>query len=297
MTSKNSSTIFDEHSAIMLLLEPETGIILDANQSATVFYKDSRLKICGMPYSKINASPPKHVKECKKVVAGKKNFFVSSHILANGERHIVESYSSPVILRNKQALLVIIHDITGHKNVEQTLNVSEQFIYATIDALPSHICIFNKAGRILHVNQAWRNFAQLNSSSDNGLVEGVNYFNVCDTALVPDAETAKLFVEGIRKVIRREFSEFSLEYPCHSPDEQRWFMGKVTLFHQQKPVRVVVTHENITRIKLTEEFLRESKRLLQAVLQSTRGGILVKTSENKVIFVTGRFYSEIPKTS
>ena len=144
MTSKNSSqknqiaiapdeqlfqTIFDEHSAIMLLLEPETGVILDANQSAAVFYKYTRSNICGMPYSKINTSPPKQVmEECNKAVAGKKNFFVSSHILANGEKRIVESYLSPVIFRDKQVLLVIIHNITAHKHVEQTLKISEQFI-------------------------------------------------------------------------------------------------------------------------------------------------------------------------
>ncbi len=61
---------------------------------------------------------------------------------------------------------------------------------------------------------------------------------------------------------RRE--EFSLEYPCHSPTEQRWFVGRVTRFPADWPPQAVISHENITERKQAEEALRLRDRAVAA---------------------------------
>jgi signal transduction histidine kinase len=65
---------------------------------------------------------------------------------------------------------------------------------------------------------------------------------------------AAAVVCGIRAVMANQQSEFRLEYPCHSPREQRWFLMRVTRFGEEGPVRLVVAHENITdRVQAEQE--------------------------------------------
>ena len=69
MTPASGSLMFEGHSAIMLLIEPETGIILDANQSAADFYGYSKSKLCDMSINEINTLPPEQLQvEIKKAL-------------------------------------------------------------------------------------------------------------------------------------------------------------------------------------------------------------------------------------
>lgn len=50
---------------------------------------------------------------------------------------------------------------------------------------------------------------------------------------------------------------FTLEYPCHSPDQERWFIGRVTAFPEGECKRAVVAHEDITERKKSERKLAQ----------------------------------------
>ncbi|HET7479447.1 MAG TPA: ATP-binding protein [Rubrobacteraceae bacterium] len=130
---------------------------------------------------------------------------------------------------------------------------TELFARATLDSLSAHIAIIDGSGEIVAVNKAWREFAAANNATDN-VSEGVNYLHVCDSAVGDQSGYAAAFAEGIRAVLRGEREEFAMEYPCHSPSEHRWFIGRVTLFRNNTP-QAVVAHENITQRKLAEEAL------------------------------------------
>ena len=57
-------------------------------------------------------------------------------------------------------------------------------------------------------------------------------------------------------MIRGELQEFSIEYPCHSPTEKRWFFMRAVRLAGPGPLRVLVAHENITALKEAEERVR-----------------------------------------
>lgn len=59
--------------------------------------------------------------------------------------------------------------------------------------------------------------------------------------------------DGIRKAIETESDAFYLEYPCHSPEEKRWFMMRLTPLQVQRERYFVISHQNITERKLAEE--------------------------------------------
>jgi len=160
-------------------------------------------------------------------------------------------------------LRIVLSDITKRKQAEEALQTSERTISATLDALSSHIAILDDNGTILAVNRAWRDFARANSAGTANFGEGANYLNVCNEAHGPHSEEAAAFTAGFRSVIRGEHDELSFEYPCHSPDEERWFNVRITRFPGKNIHWLVTAHENITKRKETEAKLLEAVELLQ----------------------------------
>jgi signal transduction histidine kinase len=134
---------------------------------------------------------------------------------------------------------------------------SELFAQATLDSLSAHIAIVDESGEIIAVNRAWREFARANDAGRN-VSEGANYLETCDAATGEGAGYAAEFAEGIRETLAGRREEFSLEYPCHSPTELRWFIGRVTSFPSDGPPLAVISHENVTKRRLAEEALARS---------------------------------------
>lgn len=132
-----------------------------------------------------------------------------------------------------------------------------------LDALSTHIAILNKEGIILETNSAWRKFGESNDIKGSCDSKGINYLSICEMAAGRDTEFSKEAAQGIRAVLSSKIDEFTLEYPCHSPTEKRWFYMRVTRVRTKGPFKVVVGHENITPLKLAEEKLREHELELE----------------------------------
>ncbi len=178
----------------------------------------------------------------------------------------------------KSATMNFYTDITEKKRVEDELKKSEIFARATLDALSTNIAILDEKGIIIAVNRAWREFALNNSMDISSSCEGINYLEVCDFSEGDNSDEAGLVAEGIREIISGNQSEFSLEYPCHSPEEKRWFNMLVTRFEYNGAIRIVVAHENITKRKLVEAEFRALSYVVEQspvsiVLTDTMGSI------------------------
>lgn len=96
-----------------------------------------------------------------------------------------------------------------------------------IDALPGNIAVLDAQGVIRFVNQAWSEFAQRNGNP--GMIAvgpGVDYLAVCRRVAQED-EHAEQALKGLLAVLDGTRVEAVTAYPCHSPDEQRWFLVRV----------------------------------------------------------------------
>ena len=122
------------------------------------------------------------------------------------------------------------------------------FYKSILDALEAHIAVLDKQGTIIAVNARWQRFGEMNGIRDSRFGVGANYFTVCRAAVDPIAWAAEA---GIRDVLSGRRSSFYLEYPCHSPDEERWFALRVMPIGDQ-PGFVVTAHENITERVIAE---------------------------------------------
>jgi len=172
-------------------------------------------------------------------------------------------------------LVGIARDITGHKRAVMALTESERFLHSTLNALTAHIAILDEQGLIIAVNSVWERFAQQNNSGGGGYGIGANYLGTCESAVGECSAEAPLVAQGIRAVMAGDQAEYMLEYPCHSPREERWFQLRATRFPGAGPIRVVVSHENITARKQAEEELQWKNTFLEAQVNSSIDGILV----------------------
>ncbi len=158
-------------------------------------------------------------------------------------------------------------DISERKQMDQKLRDSEAFNSSILNSLTSHIAVLDNEGVIVSVNEAWLNFAKENSAqavSQHWL--GLNYLDICKTAFNrPDGDEANAAYLGIKSVLTGEHNIFHLEYPCHSPDEQRWFYMTVSPLQGSRG-GVVVRHVNITEHKLAERILVQLKAMVDISL-------------------------------
>ena len=128
--------------------------------------------------------------------------------------------------------------------------------------------MLDEHGEIILTNKAYREFGERNGLKLGAVFEGTNYLAVCDTASGEHSQEAAKFAEGIRGVLAGKHTAFEQEYPCHSPEEKRWFLGRVTPVQGEGPRRVVIAHENITERKEAEKALRESEERFRLLFEN-----------------------------
>jgi hypothetical protein len=115
-----------------------------------------------------------------------------------------------------------------------------------LEELPEEAAIVERSGTIVAVNRAWRRFAEDNATDPGEVSEGANYLGVCDGAKGEHSEYARSFAEGLRSVLFGREERFALEYPCHSPTQRRWFLGRVGRLSDGDTPLALVAHENVT---------------------------------------------------
>lgn len=140
---------------------------------------------------------------------------------------------------------------------------------AILNALPAHIALLDASGAIVAVNESWNRFGAANVLQSRDFFVGQNYIDVCERASGDRSEEAGDVAAGIRGVLRGEINEFAIEYPCHSPTEERWYRLMVTPLYVGQTAGAVVMHVDITRrkqdesaIRLAEQVARESEQRL-----------------------------------
>jgi len=159
-------------------------------------------------------------------------------------------------------------DLTEHIKDEKRLADMERFTHGVLDALTSHIAVLNSTGIIVFTNRAWREFVQRNEQPPERVSEGMDYLGVCQQAEIMGDEAAAVAAALIRDLISGHRMAGSFEYPCHSSQEERWFICRGTRFSGDGSVHVVMLHTDITERVQGEEELRRLNENLDATLQT-----------------------------
>lgn len=161
---------------------------------------------------------------------------------------------------------------------------------AVLDAWPDQIALLDTQGVILAVNASWRRFALENGIRAGSRVPGpgLDYPALCDAASGASAQGAAEAASGIRAVLARSLPAFTLEYPCHSPEQQRWFRMTVSPLDM---AGAMVVHTEITGRKLEELRRRDSELRLQLALDATGDGIWDWNPQTGQVYLSLGYYA------
>jgi PAS domain S-box-containing protein len=115
-------SIFDTNPAVKLVIDPNTGRIVDANASALRFYGYSLEALCQLRIQEINTLPEAEIRrEMEHARTEQRLFFNFKHRTHGGEIRDVEVYSGPMELSGRQLLHSIIIDVTDRRRLEERL--------------------------------------------------------------------------------------------------------------------------------------------------------------------------------
>jgi diguanylate cyclase (GGDEF)-like protein/PAS domain S-box-containing protein len=164
---------------------------------------------------------------------------------------------------------------------------------AILNALPACIALLDVRGVIISVNNAWREISCVNVTQGPGHAVGVNYLHICDNADEEDASSVHQAGAGIRSVLSGSIKIFSLEYPCHSPTQHRWFQMTVSPLANGDSHGVVVMHLDVTAKRQANENLQASELRFRQMAENIQEAFtLFDVVDNRFLYVSPA-YDEI----
>jgi len=146
-------SLFEKNHVAILLIDPETGEVVDANQAASRFYGWSIEQLCNLYVSDINVLPPDDVQQkLQQSMESEKNYFEFKHTKADGSIIDVAVYNGPIQLDGRKLLFSHIFDITQRKIVERELQAREENLQITLNSIGDAVITTDKDGRITRLN-------------------------------------------------------------------------------------------------------------------------------------------------
>jgi len=145
--------LFEQNASVMLLIDPASGDIVDANAAALDYYGYSSQQLVGMNISAINTLPSRQLAEQRQsVLNGQRKHFLFAHRLASGEVRDVEVHSTPIETQERRLLFSIIYDVHERLQAQKSLQASEQSYRSLLDHLSSGVVVHNPDSSIRYAN-------------------------------------------------------------------------------------------------------------------------------------------------
>lgn len=111
-----------------------------------------------------------------------------------------------------------------------------------LKALPASVAILDSSGKIVAVNDTWKDFGRRNGLQLDGFAVGADYLQFCRTR----DPAMRRFARNLRALLAGRLDLLTFVYPCHSPRRQRWFSLIGVPLSPDAPSGVALLHVNLT---------------------------------------------------
>ncbi|MFZ5885115.1 MAG: PAS domain-containing sensor histidine kinase [Chloroflexota bacterium] len=191
--------LFENNRDVMLLIEPLSGKIRDANRAAEEFYGYSLSQLRSMNNAEINQLSHEEIQQEQMRAASEgMNYFVVPHRLASGEIRTVEVHSTPISQGGETILFCIIHDITDRKQIED----ERQYLLEVLDSSLNEIYLFDPHSL---------KFQYVNNGARRNLGYSLELLKTMTPLDIKPAFTEASFRELIAPLINREQESLTFE--------------------------------------------------------------------------------------
>jgi PAS domain S-box-containing protein len=253
--------MFYNHSAIMLLIDPASGKIIDVNLAAEQFYGYSRINLLAMNIIDINQLSPEHVQaERTLALESQSNYFIFPHRLANGETRTVEVHSTPITISATKLLFSIVHDISERKQAEEALQLSEEKLSAMVSNISDVIGIIGVDGYMKYKSS---NIEKWFGWQPHDLIGTDGWLTVHPEDLERIQKEFIALLEKDNSVKRVEY-----RYKCKDGSYKPIHLTATNLVNNPVINGVLLNYHDISERKQAEEALHQSKILAEAAAQA-----------------------------
>ena len=257
---KKFKDMFDNHSAVMLLVDPVTDDIIDANVAAEKYYGYTYDVIIKMKISEINVLAEEKLKKViYRAINNTQNYFIFKHKISSGSIRDVEVYSTPIISNNKTILFSIIHDITERRRIEEALLISESRLRRIFEEAPLGIIQGAKGKR--RVNKAFTDITGYSESE---------YINMSPLEIT-NAEDLEIEDKLYKEMYSGRRSRFEVQQRIYHKEGKLIWINLIAVAVRNMDNEIIdeiAIIEDISERKRAEEALNDAKEAAEAAGRS-----------------------------
>ena len=266
-------SLFENISSIIIIFDPQTGRLLDANPAACTFFEYTQADLIQLSMPELVQMTAEELPtHAANVRSGETKFLEATYRQPNGEIRNLGFYPGMIQYKQGPAVLAVVHDFTQAKQSEQILRDSESTLRSVIDRIPDFIWSALPDGNIDYLNEGWLAFTGLTQAQALG--EGWMQ------ALHPDdvAATGQRWSQATR-----ECAFFEAEQRLRRFDgEYCWFLSRAqpVLDEQGRLVKWYGVNTDISARKKAEEQIAFQASMLEQV----HNGVIVVDLSNKILY-------------
>ena len=257
-SEENFRQLFEANKLVQLIIDPETGQVLNANLAAVKFYGYSLPQLLALNIFEINTLPKEKLKqEMAKARSQKRDHFFFKHRLASGDVRDVEVHSGPVFYDDRNCIYSIVNDVTDKKHLETELENERALMKALINGIPDLVWMKDRDGVYLAANSRFEEFFGAKSDFILGKT---------DYDFLPKQE-AEFFREHDLKAIKRggpSANEETITFAKDGHQETLETIRTPIMSPQGELIGVLGVGRDITERKRLERDLRVERNLFAA---------------------------------
>ena len=274
--------MFEKNPAVMMLIEPISGAIRNANQAAADFYGYSLVELCRMNINEINQLSPDDVQaERMRALHEERSFFNFQHRLSNGEIRFVEVHSAPIQLSEETLLFSIIHDATERRKTQQELQEIQNRMRGIVESAMDGIISINTEQRIVLANPAAEQMFGYGTGEMIGKPLDI---------LLPERyrqlHREHIWNFGATHVTTRSMHALGTVYGRRASGEEFPAEASISQISIGSERIYTVIMRDITERKQAEEAVQQSKKRFQSLIEHAPDGIALLGMDGKLRQVT-----------
>jgi len=270
-------SLFENNHAVLVLLNPENGQIVDANPSACNFYGWSHQEMCLKNISEIDTlSREELITKFQQSKKGKYSHLILKHRLATGELRDVEAYTGPIQFDETILLFSIVHDITERKKAQAALRKNEERYSLIYNSSRDSIFSFDFNGTITSANRSFCEELKLGLSQVIG--------HTLTEVGVPDFLSNELY--QLKKEVKETNNTIITEMKVPLSDGRfRFYEIVLNPLHDEKGKIVGIggSARNITKRKEAYQALKESEKMFRYLVKDITVGVILYGPSEEVI--------------